>query len=95
MAATLYAIPPTSFDFSKPAPVYLRTDSEATLVDDQDHAGLVSGTKALSLKLQESEGKSFQRVLGDSELSYYLPSRESGVNDMYVFPPCPSARVKS
>ncbi|TFK99712.1 hypothetical protein BDV98DRAFT_570723 [Pterulicium gracile] len=84
MAATLYAIPPTSFDFSKPAPVYLRTDSEATLVDDQDHAGLVSGTKALSLKLQESEGKSFQRVLGDSELSYYLPSRESGVNDMYL-----------
>jgi len=26
----------------------------------------------------------FQRQLGDSELSYYLPSRESGVNDMYL-----------
>ena len=25
-----------------------------------------------------------ERKLGDSELSYFLPSRESGVNDMYV-----------
>ena len=25
---------------------------------------------------------SFERVLGDTELSYFLPSRESGVNDM-------------
>ena len=28
----------------------------------------------------------YQRRLGDSELSYYLPSRENGVNDMYVPP---------
>ncbi|KAJ8523385.1 hypothetical protein ONZ45_g174 [Pleurotus djamor] len=27
---------------------------------------------------------SFERCMGDSELSYYLPSRESGVNDMYL-----------
>jgi hypothetical protein len=26
----------------------------------------------------------YERQLGDSELSYYLPSRESGVNDMYL-----------
>lgn len=25
-----------------------------------------------------------QRKLGETETSYYLPSRESGVNDMYV-----------
>lgn len=27
-----------------------------------------------------------QRCLGDTELSYFLPSRESGVNDMYAQP---------
>jgi hypothetical protein len=27
---------------------------------------------------------SFERGLGDTELSYFLPSRESGVNDMWV-----------
>ncbi len=26
----------------------------------------------------------FERKMGDTELSYFLPSRESGVNDMYV-----------
>lgn len=26
-----------------------------------------------------------QRKLGETETSYYLPSRESGVNDMYVY----------
>ena len=25
-----------------------------------------------------------ERKLGDTEISYFLPSRESGVNDMYV-----------
>ena len=25
----------------------------------------------------------FERKMGDSELSYYLPSRANGVNDMY------------
>lgn len=32
--------------------------------------------------LVEHNGNRFERRLGDSELSYYLPSRESGVNDM-------------
>jgi hypothetical protein len=26
----------------------------------------------------------FERQLGDSEISYYLPSRADGVNDMYI-----------
>lgn len=26
----------------------------------------------------------FERKMGDTELSYFLPSRDSGVNDMYV-----------
>ena len=27
----------------------------------------------------------YERKMGDSELSYYLPSRANGVNDMYAF----------
>lgn len=27
----------------------------------------------------------YERRMGDSELSYYLPSRANGVNDMYAF----------
>lgn len=27
----------------------------------------------------------YERRMGDTELSYFLPSRQSGVNDMYVF----------
>jgi hypothetical protein len=29
----------------------------------------------------------YERKMGDSELSYYLPSRTNGVNDMYVLSP--------
>jgi hypothetical protein len=29
----------------------------------------------------------YERKMGDSELSYYLPSRANGVNDMYVLSP--------
>ena len=29
-------------------------------------------------------GIRYERKMGDSELSYYLPSRANGVNDMYV-----------
>lgn len=29
-------------------------------------------------------GNRFERPLGDTEISYFLPSRESGVNDMHV-----------
>lgn len=32
--------------------------------------------------LVDAQVHRFERRLGDSELSYYLPSRESGVNDM-------------
>ena len=29
----------------------------------------------------------YERRMGDTELSYFLPSRQSGVNDMYVCTP--------
>lgn len=31
---------------------------------------------------------SVERRMGDTELSYYLPARENGVNDMWVPFPC-------
>lgn len=33
----------------------------------------------------------YERKMGDSEVSYYLPSRANGVNDMYALPCFPSA----
>lgn len=33
---------------------------------------------------EPSEPMVFERRMGDTELSYYLPSRADGVNDMYV-----------
>ena len=30
----------------------------------------------------------YERKMGDTELSYYLPSRANGVNDMYAFLLC-------
>lgn len=32
----------------------------------------------------ESVDELYERKMGDSELSYFLPSRENGVNDMRV-----------
>ncbi|KAK7058449.1 hypothetical protein VNI00_002083 [Paramarasmius palmivorus] len=34
--------------------------------------------------MSESTSKYFTRKLGDTEVSYFLPSREDGVNDMYL-----------
>ncbi|GJE85813.1 hypothetical protein PsYK624_018920 [Phanerochaete sordida] len=33
---------------------------------------------------KDGEATYFERKMGDTELSYYLPSRQSGVNDMYL-----------
>ena len=47
---------------------------------------LQSTTNALGVSSQPPLRTSsyVERKLGDTELSYFLPSRESGVNDMYV-----------
>lgn len=34
--------------------------------------------------LSAKQGLSYERKMGDTELSYFLPSRQTGVNDMYV-----------
>ena len=50
------------------------SDSEFTLFDD---------VKLASEEVCQHDGDIiFERKLGDTELSYYLPSRQSGVNDM-------------
>ena len=36
----------------------------------------------------KAETVCFERRMGDTELSYFLPSRQSGVNDMCVCPCC-------
>jgi hypothetical protein len=36
----------------------------------------------------KAESVCFERKMGDTELSYFLPSRQSGVNDMCVCPSC-------
>ncbi|KAF9469852.1 hypothetical protein BDZ94DRAFT_35159 [Collybia nuda] len=49
----------------------------------------------VTVKTASSEGtllgtgaNQIERILGDTELSYFLPSRESGVNDMYLHLGC-------
>jgi hypothetical protein len=55
--------------------------------DSDEERDLQVGTLDLShLHVQVQEGLQYERKLGDSELSYYLPGRASGVNDMYVCP---------
>ncbi|KAF5352707.1 hypothetical protein D9756_005938 [Leucocoprinus leucothites] len=49
-------------------------------------------TMVNALDLNNVDGTQSERTLGDTEASYYLPSRESGVNDMYLhlgFNACP------
>lgn len=41
---------------------------------------------ASSSSKRVAEPLCYERKMGDTELSYFLPSRQSGVNDMYVPP---------
>jgi hypothetical protein len=53
----------------------------------------VSGSKGQNTTASDSPDHKahgtpyYERQLGDSEVSYYLQSRATGVNDMFVFPP--------
>ncbi|KAH7916416.1 hypothetical protein BJ138DRAFT_1121796 [Hygrophoropsis aurantiaca] len=48
-------------------------------------AGMSIATSGPGLATERiSEPPQFERRMGDSELSYYLPSRTNGVNDMYL-----------
>jgi hypothetical protein len=50
-----------------------------------DEEVLVSNSQQLTISDVRQQGPiSYERQLGDSELSYYLPSRAIGVNDMFV-----------
>ena len=39
---------------------------------------------SLRFAAKDASAVYFERKMGDTELSYFLPSRQSGVNDMYV-----------
>ena len=50
-----------------------------------DELPLYEELKVTPNKVCVSEGDVvFERKMGDTELSYFLPSRQTGVNDMYV-----------
>lgn len=49
------------------------------------HVDAVPRQSEESLSTPVQQELSFERHLGDTELSYYLPSRGDGVNDMWVF----------
>lgn len=56
-----------------------------TLVPQDKSAELEASSKTLGLKVANvGPLRQIERKLGDTEASYYLPSRENGVNDMYV-----------
>ena len=56
--------------------------SESVIIDDGRTS---TASPALSENtLVDANAHVYERRLGDSELSYYLPSRENGVNDMFV-----------
>ena len=70
-SAPIYQAPPTpplSDDEREAAKA--STKSEPIVVDDASSAAPSAPT--------------FERRMGDTELSYYLPSRADGVNDMYL-----------
>jgi hypothetical protein len=63
------------------------TSATATLPspDLSDEEVLVSNFQQLTTSGVRQQGLiSYERQLGDNELSYYLPSRVTGVNDMFV-----------
>ena len=58
------------------------------LSDDEVLGSKAQNTTASDAPDHEVHGTPYyERQMGDSEVSYYLQSRATGVNDMYVFPP--------
>jgi hypothetical protein len=50
--------------------------------DSDEYAPVGQDSSSSQETLVDIAANSFERRLGDTELSYFLPSRESGVNDM-------------
>ena len=82
------ATPPIGLD-AKPtsAPIY-QAPPTPPLSDDEREAAKAS-TKSEPIVVDDASSAApsaptFERRMGDTELSYYLPSRADGVNDMYV-----------
>jgi hypothetical protein len=75
--------------------VYSASDSTTTFDSSDSSSDVVTTPDSVSLDLSKVgdatephasglSARRFERLMGDTEISYYLPSRESGVNDMYA-----------
>lgn len=55
-------------------------------LSDDEKSPVVSpcSIPAVPSKSRSTSRSQYERKMGDTELSYYLPSRQTGVNDMYV-----------
>lgn len=49
---------------------------------EEDRASLNKDVLASSEEATSSRPAQYERKMGDTELSYFLPSRQAGVNDM-------------
>jgi len=70
-------------DVPKSSP-FASTQAPSPALSDEE----VLGSKGQNTTDHKVHGTPYyERQLGDSEVSYYLQSRATGVNDMFVFPP--------
>ena len=69
-------------------PIHLQTNVHADKVAPVKCQPIecATGESSSQETLVDVATNSFERSFGDTELSYFLPSRESGVNDMWADP---------
>lgn len=84
LKAKLRSLRPSKKEKRKSAvPVHPSPDTQAEKVPAAAPALVISLPPPINV---QPEARRYERKMGDSELSYYLPSRANGVNDMYVTP---------
>jgi hypothetical protein len=75
--------------------VYSASDSTTSFYSSDSSSDVVTTPESVSpditkvrdaIEPYERSARRFERPMGDTEVSYYLPSRESGVNDMCACP---------
>ena len=95
MSTSLVYAPSSTTPTSKPLPGTYTAPPTPPLSDTDDDGSpshTTTTTTGVSVPLDaqrsptanEQVYPTFERQMGDTELSYYLPSRADGVNDMYV-----------
>ena len=85
----------SSISNTGPSPIDLHIDLSAMTADDlqpfsrivdpsevRQNGGVSDDVKAVDVDSKRVEQRVFERMMGNTELSYYLQSRSEGVNDM-------------